>query len=655
MKGYGRLRRLPLGAVRAAGWMKEQLRRSVDGIGGHLDELEPGMIGTPYTTRASYEGWGKERRAGWGAEISGNYWWGLIELAYTSGDAAMIEKAGRWADAVLRGQRADGYLGTYTEEDDFFDDYNAWGTSCGMNALLAFYDATGRADVLDAVYRCMLWFCENWKGDRKTRYAGITITECMTRCYLETGDERLLDLCRDYERFLEENDLFDGSLRALLSPALHYNSTHGALHGNRIGQPALMYACTGEETYLRASVNAYRKAKEKVVLPNGGISCESEYLAPVGPTVETEYCAFTMYHKSLAALSETTGDAAFADDMEQLVFNGAQGARKKDERAVAYLSSPNQVMATESSSYADSSHQVYAPCVPTACCAVNSVRILPEFVRSIALEGEDGLYFSVYAPSVTRYRGMTVSLDTDYPFRETLTFRFEAEQAAVPPLSCRFRIPGWCGGAWASLNGERIDLSGRSGYVSLGRDFVPGDVLVLTFPMKPRITAMDDRDRLRMRPLSVFRGPLLYALPIPEIWSGYPGHPATPLPEGWRWYAVTPVIPPSGLDVYDDMGMRRRLISWNAALSEAVMPEDISVLDDGGGEYPWEHPPVTLSVKGFRAPYSYPPYPQKTLDPYVEDGYAVPAEEMELRLVPYGCTALRISCFPRVRAGAAPV
>ncbi len=182
MTDHRKLRRLPLGAVRAAGWAAEQLRRNIDGIGGHLDELEPGMIGTPYTTRQSYEGWGKERRAGWGAEISGNYWRGLIELAFTSGDEAMKAKAERWVDAVLKNQRPDGYLGTYTDEDNFFDDYNAWGTSCGMNALLAYYDATGRPDVLDAVYRCMLWFCANWSGDRKTRYAGISITECMTRC-----------------------------------------------------------------------------------------------------------------------------------------------------------------------------------------------------------------------------------------------------------------------------------------------------------------------------------------------------------------------------------------------------------------------------------------------------------------------------------------
>lgn len=648
MEHYQKLRRLPLGNIRASGWIAEQLRRNIEGMGGHLDELEPGMIGTPYTTRETYAGWGKERCAGWGAEISGNYWWGLIELAYTSGDPAMIEKAETWVNTVLANQREDGYLGTYRDGDDFFDDYNAWGTSCGMNALLAYYDASGRADVLEAVRRCMLWFCDNWSGERKTRYAGMTIIECMTRVYLLTGDRRLLDFCHDYYDFIEKNDLFDASLSAMLSPEAHYNSTHGSLYANQFDRPALMYACTGDALYLQASLNAYRKAKDKFILPTGGFTCESEYLAPVGPVVETEYCAITFSNKSFANLAVITGDSRFADDMEQVVFNCAEGARRKDERAIAYLTSPNQVMATASSSYANEGHQVYAPCVPVACCPVNSVRVLPEFLRNAALEGDDGLYFSVYAPSTVRYGGMKITLTTDYPFRDRLTFLFEAEEESAAPLSCRFRIPGWCDAPEAVLNGVPVVPDGR-GYAKIDHLFVPGDCLELRFPMKPYISVMKDDDRLRMHPLSVFRGPLLFSLPIPEIWSGSPGHPATPLPEGWQWYSVHPVIPPSGLDVYDDMGMRRRLITWNAALDEHLDPADIEVTDDGSGDYPWEHSPVTLHLRGWRAPYSYAPYPQKTLEPYVENGYAYVDEEMPLTLVPYGCTALRISCFPRAK------
>jgi len=42
---------LPLGAIQAEGWLKEQLDRLTEGMGGHLDELEPEMIGMPFINR----------------------------------------------------------------------------------------------------------------------------------------------------------------------------------------------------------------------------------------------------------------------------------------------------------------------------------------------------------------------------------------------------------------------------------------------------------------------------------------------------------------------------------------------------------------------------------------------------------------------------
>jgi hypothetical protein len=101
---------------------------------------------------------------------------------------------------MMKKQRPDGYLGTYYEEDaSIYEDYNAWGTACAMRGLIAFYEATGRTDVLNAVYRCMLWFCENWTGEKKTSYSGPFIMEPMVFCYYHTGDERLIRFCEDYQ------------------------------------------------------------------------------------------------------------------------------------------------------------------------------------------------------------------------------------------------------------------------------------------------------------------------------------------------------------------------------------------------------------------------------------------------------------------------
>lgn len=647
MNQYNQLSPLPLGSIQPRGWMLEQLKRNKEGIGGNLPRLEPRMIATPYTTRETEPRWGKERKAGWGAEISGNYWNGLIELAFTLDDPDLKKMADDWVNAVLANRQEDGYLGTYTAEDNLFDDYNAWGTACGMNALLSYYSATGRKDVLEAVHGCMLWFCKNWAGDQKSRYGGVSIVGPMSEVYLRTGDERLLQFCEDYYVFLERNDLFDKSLSACLAPQLHYNANHGAGYAENISHPLEVYLMNGDKRYLEATLNAYRKARDKVIQKTGGITCENEYLAPLGAAVETEYCATAMLNLSLAKMLYTTADPEYADMMERTVFNAGEGARKKDERAIAYFHSPNQVFATEFSSHTWQYHQVYAPCVPTSCCPVLSVRMLPEFMRYSVLKGEkNSLWFSAYAPMHVSDGELSFETETRYPFRDTIEYRVGAKEPAERTLY--FRIPDWCDGASIRVNGaESVAVCKAKSYACISGTWKDGDVITLTFPMKVMVSQVNDSDRSGKLPITIEYGPLLYALAIPEQWEAYPGSPYTPLPEDWKWYRVLPVIPPSGLDVYDEMGKRKYLISWNAALEEGITPDQIKVemLENEG--YPWENPLVKLHVPAWKAPYSYPPYPGRTFEPYGDHGKVAVTERMDIELVPFGCTALRISYFPR--------
>lgn len=638
-------RQLPLGRVRAGGWLREQLTRNKHGIGGKLPEMEPGMIATPYTTGETEARWGKERKAGWGAEISGNYWTGLTELAFTLDDEELKAKAEAWVNAVLKNQRPDGYMGTYTDEDDLFDDYNAWGTAMGMNAMLAYYSATGRRDVLEAVHRCMLWFCENWAGDRKTRYAGAAITIPMCECFRYTGDRRLVRFCEDYYDFLERNDLFGTSLSAHLSERLHYNSNHGAGYAYDVSHPMEVYLMNGERRYFEASAKAYEKLAAKCIQKTGGVTCESEYLAPLGGTVETEYCAISMLTYSMTRLALADAGIEYCDMTERAVFNAGEGARRKDEKAIAYFHSPNQIFATENSSVADHHHQVYAPCVPVACCPVMSVRLLPEFLRGAVLtDTEEGLWFALYAPLTAEHDGLKVEVRTEYPFRDTLLFRVSA--AAPRKKALHFRVPAWCEAGRLSVNGVPAGEAKGGSWACLDREWTDGDEVELVLPMRVTLDRVNDKDRRGAFPMTVEYGPLLFALPIPENWEAWEGVPYTPVPKDFPWYRVTPVVPESKLDVYDNMGMRKYLISWNVALEETLRPEDVRVLLPEQEGYPWERPSVKLRLPARKAPYSYPPYPIRTPEPYGENGRVAVTDRLEIELVPFGCTALRISYFP---------
>ncbi|MBQ9116807.1 MAG: glycoside hydrolase family 127 protein, partial [Clostridia bacterium] len=412
MKTYRKLNLYPLGSIHAEGFLKDQMLLGKDGICGHLHELEPKMIADPYVSKTYVPAWENGNQSGWGAEISGNYWTGYIQFAFTLNDPEMIRIATEWVDSMMKNQRADGYLGTYFEEDaKIYDDYNAWGTACAMRGLLAFYEATGRKDVLNAVHRCLLWFVDTWTGDKKTCYAGPFIIEPMVTTYIYTGDRRLVDFSEEYLEFVCRHDIFSTSYKAMLSGDYHYNTAHTAGLGCQMRMPALVYSVTGKQDYLNATARKIAQIMEKSVQVTGSPVSDNEYLSPVSSVGETEYCCYAFFNQTYSHMSYITGETKYGDMMEQIFYNGAQGARKKDEKAIAYMSTTNQYYATEFSSATHRDAQAYAPCYPTSCCPVNAVTIIPEFIRGMILrDDEDNAYVMAYGPCSLDCNGVSLEM-----------------------------------------------------------------------------------------------------------------------------------------------------------------------------------------------------------------------------------------------------
>lgn len=644
MKTYQKLNRYPLGAIRAEGFLRDQMMRGKDGICGHLHELEPGMIADPYVSKSYVPAWGDGDQSGWGGEISGNYWSGYIQFAYTLSDPEMIATATAWVDAMLKNQKDDGYLGTYYEEDaKIYEDYNAWGTSCAMRGLIAFYEATRRHDVLEAVHRCMLWFCEHWEGDNKTCYGGPFLVEPMVFTYYHTGDERLRAYAEEYLQFLCKHDIFKLSYKSMLTERFHYNSNHSAGLGTTVRLPALVYSITGKEEYLQATARRLGQIYDKTVQITGSPACTREYASPVGAVAETEYCSYAFYNAMYSYMSFITGETKYGDLMEQMFYNGAQGARKKDEKAIAYMSVPNQIYATEFSSHTCRDQQVYAPCYPTSCCPVNAVAVIPEFVRGMLLhDAEENVYVMAYGPCSLHHGDASLTLDTLYPFRNSVSIRIECKKQ----FSLHLKIPAWARGYHVTLNGIAVTCDEKDGYASLLRAWEPNDTVTVTFETEVEPVVINDSDNAGKHPLAIRYGALVYAYHIPEKWTPIKGNPMTPLPDGWSWYNVDPVFKEADVaDPHEQLGLRREQISWNVALDEHLAAKDFTVEELPVDGYVWENPPIRIHTHCYKAPYLYPPYPSKNHE--VNGQYQYVTERLPLVLEPYGCTNLRITYFPK--------
>ena len=638
---YGKLKFLDCGKITSGGWLKEQLTRSKDGMGGHLDELEPEMLYDPYVKKSACKAWSEIAAPGWGAEISGNFWCGLITLAFTLPDKALQEKAANWVDKVLLQQEEDGYLGTYKKTDDRGHEYNAWGCGCGMKALTLYAEATNRQDVFDAVYRGLLWFCntDKWKFQP---YSGWYILRLMSYYYLRYKDKKLLDYIHRYEEFLdiEENDSYRTSTKALGDDKFFYNQHHAAGYAVAVARPAAVYLADGQKKRLNASINAIEKLHKHTLLVNGGISGTAEWLSPKSATAETEYCTSTFINASYALLAAATGNAIYGDYMENVVFNVAQGAKKKDERAIAYFTSPNLICVSDHSSKVNDPHGMYAPMHITSCCAVNSTMIMPEFTKNLAMtDKNDDLYIISFAPCKIRHKNAIIEVDTLYPFRRDIKIKISTVDGTNADFSLYLKKPYWC--ADMEVSADSIEVEGN--FIRI-EDSLENDCEInVKLNMDARVVEMDDTDGADKHPLSVKYGPLCFCLPIKEKWINEgSGYAFTKLPDDWAWYSINAVSEEVPLKA-----SKNRLdgLEWNFATTKEKLESSINVFETEPNGYPWEKPPINITVDGWHAPYLYNHYTPLTNDFY---GKTAPVSfEKTVKLVPFGCTNLRITCFPK--------
>ncbi len=625
---FGKFHEAAPTAVKARGFLHEFLLRQQSGLTGNHTEQ-----GYPYDSEMwagrvedvhLSEGWHKGRKipvvptmAWWPYEQAGYLLDGMLRLGILLGDEAMVEKFEKNLSNLLAHPDARGRLGQHYNESG-----SEWPMAVFFKAVIARLGAKPDAAIEAAFHR---HFASLTPAELGIELRHITNLEGILKLYEWTKDEALKELAvAGYEFLNEYIPKIDDPYEELWFDKLASEKRivmHGVSVSESLKLPVLLYLHTGEQRWLDGAVAGL----DAIMRDHGlevGLPSSNEYLSGRDPLQGYETCVISDFAWSVGYFLMATGDGRYADWLEKIAFNALPGSVTPDFTRLQYLSSPNQVLATPFSNQSHSMRgenawrQYKANHIPE-CCGGNVHRAMPNYVlRMFLLDGLGAPCAATYGPAEfsasfggTAYK---ISEETEYPFGETIRFRFHLEKNLEMPFS--FRIPAWCSAPRIALNGENLPLPPREkGFAALRRVWRDGDVLELTLPMRIELAA--DRQYR-----TLVRGPLVYAYPVPNVRTQ----------EGKGRFAPLN-LEPAG--------------PWNFALD--LTPEEAARLEvvKLPVAYPYDAPPLSIRVPVRRVTH----YDELELGRYTPDVpllYRVAPQLEFIDLVPYGCTSTRISAFP---------
>jgi hypothetical protein len=371
-----------------------------------------------------------------------------------------------------------------------------------------------------------------------------------------------------------------------------------------------------------------------------GMFSGDECLAGRSPLQGTELCAVVEFLYSLETLFSVFGDPWFADRLERVAWNALPAALAPDVWSHQYDQQVNQVQCTVNPDHLFTTNgpesNIFGLEPNYGCCTANLHQGWPKLAASLWMKtADEGLVAAAWAPCRARFtsRGVpvTVAVATDYPFRETLEVTVRPEGRVSFPLV--LRVPAWAEGATVRVHGGAAEPMAAGSLHRVEGAWEGETTLEVRFPMRARASVRYNEA------VAVERGPLVYSLAIGEEWTRvHADQPHRELPHGD--FEVRPTTP------------------WNygLVLDSAHPDASLRFAEQPVGERPFspEGAGVVARATGrriaaWRLAHGW------AGEISLADGaraHALPADALgppeEVRLIPYGCTNIRVTELPRL-------
>ena len=199
-----------------------------------------------------------------------------------------------------------------------------------------------------------------------------------------------------------------------------------------------------------------------------------------------------------------TGEARYADAIEQSLYNGALVGGNPATSLSCYRT------------YLSAAAERLKGANPDADCCPLSVETLMESLPGyFYATSRDGIYVNLYNSSELNWHledgaRLKIAQTTDYPWDGEV--KLTLYPAKPVPFTLHLRWPSWAASADVTVNGTRTAVeSARGEYIPITRTWQPGDTVQIEFPMQTVPMRANPRVANLYGKIAIVRGPVVYA------------------------------------------------------------------------------------------------------------------------------------------------
>ena len=478
---------------------------------------------------------------GWRCEYWGKMMRGGCFTYQTTRDAALYQALETTVRDMLTAQDALGRFSTYSPEKEF-DGWDIWGRKyilLGMQYFLEICpDETLKADILAALRRHADYMIEKLGpadegkleiNEATSHWHGLnssSVLEPFVRLYNLTGEPKYLD----FAAYIVERggtsiaNIFEMAYEDRLDP-YQYPVTKAYEMMSCFEGLLEYYRVTGIEKWRDAVVRFARRVYASDITVIGCAGCTHELfdhsavrqLDVTEKGIMQETCVTVTWMKLCYQVLCLTGEAAFADHMEQSIYNALIGSINTDGVTI------NGGLPFDS----------YSPLLPGlrgrkmggykvmengtfyGCCACIGAAGLGLIGMSSVSAAKDGLYVNLFLNGTVKAftpadQPLTIKTATAYPAGGTV--RMTVGLNAPERFTLGVRIPAWSEKTALSVNGKPVSVK-PGDYARLDREWNNGDTVLLTLdlrvmPVRPEDYGVDSKDAPF---IALRRGPIVLA------------------------------------------------------------------------------------------------------------------------------------------------